>query len=33
LKYDYLQPDTSIRVSAGELEKPAQVAMLPFVGS
>jgi folate-binding protein YgfZ len=33
LKYDYLQPDTSIRVSAGELEKPAQVSMLPFVGS
>ena len=31
LKYDYLAPGTSVKVSAGDEEAPAQVTELPFV--
>jgi folate-binding protein YgfZ len=31
LKYDYLAPGTSVKVSAGDEESPAQVTELPFV--
>jgi folate-binding protein YgfZ len=32
LKYDYLQPGTQVSVVAGEAERAAQVAELPFTG-
>ena len=31
LKYDYLTPDTSVKILAGDEELPAQVTELPFV--